>query len=372
MTAPPLRGVVVDDAVPRTALGAGHPRGLAVLRELAALAGRVGIVATQGTLGADVPADPLPAHVVALAGPPDAALLQALADPAVRPELLWIGRPNNLAWVERIARIAPAAFAGVRIVYDAEAIFALRDARLRALEGAPMSEVRRGRALRQELEAAHLAHAVAAVSAAERDVIAALVPRPVHVLGYPAAPHGGAPSPAGRSGALFVGSLSPADSPNGDSLRWLLGQAWPRRTTASTLVVAGRGAEPGGWLAALAGPNVRLRGPVADTAPLYAAARAFVAPTRYAAGIPTKVLEAAQHGVPVVASPLVAELLGWRDGAELLVGADGPAFAAALDRLATDDDLWRRIATGARAALARDFAPARFAAAVRALAGLPA
>ncbi len=196
-----------------------------------------------------------------------------------------------------------------------------------------------------------------------------MVARPTHVLPYPAVPYVQAPSPAGRTGVLFVGSLSPADSPNGDSLRRLLGEAWPRRTVPGTLAVVGRGAAPDGWLAPLAPRDVRLLGAVADTTPLYARARAFVAPTRYAAGVPIKVVEAAQHGVPVVASPLVAELVGWRDGVELLVGRDGPGFAAALDRLATDDALWQALAEGALAALQRDYAPERFRAAMRALVG---
>jgi glycosyltransferase involved in cell wall biosynthesis len=115
---------------------------------------------------------------------------------------------------------------------------------------------------------------------------------------------------------------------------------------------------------------VRLIGSVPDLSSQYAAARMLVAPTRYAAGIPLKVVEAAQHGLPAVVTPLVADLLGWRDGVELLVGADAPSFAAAMRRLAADDALWCAISEGARAALARDFAPERFARAVRALVGL--
>ncbi|HEX4883004.1 MAG TPA: glycosyltransferase family 4 protein [Casimicrobiaceae bacterium] len=367
MSAPLQRVLVVDDAVPRAALGAGHPRGLAVVKALAALARRVDLLPSQRGLGTDVAIDPLPENVAVLDGAPEDALLRALADAPV--DLLWIGRPNNLAWVERIARIAPAAFARSRIVYDAEALFALRDARRRALEGTPMSDVRLRHALRQELHPAHLAAAIAAVSEPERRAIADVVPRPVHVLGYPAAPRVAAAVPDGRGGALFVGSLSPADSPNGDALQWLLREVWPRVAQPFTLAVAGRGAEPDGWLAPFAGDAVRLLGPVPDVAPLYASARAFVAPTRYAAGIPLKVIEAAQHGVPVVATPLVAELLGWRDGVELLVGHDARSFAAALDRLSGDGALWRSLSAGALAALQRDLSPAAFEASVRALAG---
>lgn len=362
-----LRGVfVVDDAVPRAAHGAGHPRALAVLRGLAALAERVAVVATQPEAAAEAPSDALPDNVEALPGPFDAALVAALRATPRAYDLLWVGRPHNLALVERLARLIPDAFACLRVIYDAEAVFALRDIRKRALDGAPMSQARQRAALRQEFHPAYLAAAIAAVSEAERKVIAEHVAKPVHVLAHPAPVLVPAPSPAGRSGALFVGNLARPDEPNGDSLRWLLGEVAPRLADFR-LVVAGSGADASGWLAPLARPGVALLGSVADLAAHYASARVFVAPTRYAAGIPLKVLEATQHGVPVVASPLIADLLGWRDGVELLVGEDPAAFAAAFARLQADDDLWQRMATGAQAALARDYAPARFADALRVL-----
>jgi glycosyltransferase involved in cell wall biosynthesis len=352
--------------VPRTALGAGHPRGLAVVRELASLASRVALLATQGALGSDVAPDPLPANVEVLQGAPEDALQRALTASDARVDVVWVGRPNNLAWLERHVRVAPHAFTGRRIVYDTEAVFALRDARRRALERAPMSDVRFHRALRQEFHPAHIVDAVAAVSDAERRAIAPLVAAPVHVLSYPAAPRPRGRASRERAGALFVGSLSPEDSPNGDSLRWLLRDVWPL-CRDMTLDVVGRGGGADGWLAPLAPAGVRLHGPVADLTDLYAAARVFVAPTRYAAGIPMKVIEAAQHGVPVVATPLIAELLAWRDDHDLMVASDVASFAAALHRVATDDALWQRLADGGRAAVGRDFAPERFAATVREL-----
>ena len=360
--------LVVDDAVPRAALGAGHPRGLAVLRELARLAPRVALLPLQPTLGADLAGELLPENVEVLSGNPDEALLRALSIVPRAYDVLWVGRPNNLVYVERFSRLVPHALEGMRVVYDSEAVFALRDARRRALEGTPMSGVRERRALREEFHPAALAHAVAAVSEAERRVIAEHVARPVVVLSLPASVVAAPRTPGERSGALFVGSLSPADSPNGDGLRWLLREAWPRLGGGpDRLTIIGRGGEAGGWAAPLAGPSVHLLGSVADLAPHYACARCFVAPLRYGAGIPLKVVDAARHAVPVVATPLVAELLGWRDGVELLVADDGPAFAAAVQRLTRDDGLWSALVEGAQAALARDFSPERFAASVRSL-----
>jgi len=56
-------------------------------------------------------------------------------------------------------------------------------------------------------------------------------------------------------------------------------------------------------------PRVTLRGPVTDLTPLYDSHRVFVAPTRFAAGVPYKVHEAASFGLPVVATDLLRRQL---------------------------------------------------------------
>ncbi len=93
-------------------------------------------------------------------------------------------------------------------------------------------------------------------------------------------------------------------------------------------------------------PRVTLRGAVADTGKLYDAHRIFVAPTRYAAGMPYKVHEAASFGIPVVATELLRRQLGWEDGRELLsVDAGDPAaFAGQLSAVPG----WRVVAVAAR------------------------
>jgi glycosyltransferase involved in cell wall biosynthesis len=47
-------------------------------------------------------------------------------------------------------------------------------------------------------------------------------------------------------------------------------------------------------------------GPQPDLRPFYDAARVFIVPTRYAAGIPFKAHEAAAFGVPLVVSGVIA------------------------------------------------------------------
>ena len=64
--------------------------------------------------------------------------------------------------------------------------------------------------------------------------------------------------------------------------------------------------------------RITLVGPISATDGLYGSHRVFVAPTRFAAGAPYKVYEAASFGIPVVTTELLRRQLGWRHQEELL------------------------------------------------------
>lgn len=355
--------VLVDDHVPQPAIGAGHPRGAAVLRALAARARTVDVCATQAPLPDPGPAEALPDNVRVAGEFGIAALARAMQAHAAMPGVLWIGRPNNMQLVDDLQRRRPDLLAGWRIVYDAEALFALRTAGERAIRGEAMSEHQRKRQLRAELRPAESAHRVVAVSVTEAGIIGEHVRRPLVVASYPATLRPMATPWRTRRDLLFVGAAPGMDGPNGDSLLQLLAGPMPALAADGTrLRVAGRGTGARGWLAAHAGANVELLGPVADLTPLYDAALAFVAPTRFGAGIPIKVLDAARHGLPVIATPFVAAQLGWRDGGELLVAHDLEGWVRAARRLARDEVLWHDLRERALTALQREHAPERFAA----------
>jgi glycosyltransferase involved in cell wall biosynthesis len=88
---------------------------------------------------------------------------------------------------------------------------------------------------------------------------------------------------------------------------------------------------------------------------VYEQARVFVAPTRFAAGIPLKLCEAAAHGVPIVATSLLARQLGWHPETHLLTADTAEEFAAQCVRLYHDHDLWRHLRTNALRAVQADF-----------------
>lgn len=191
----------------------------------------------------------------------------------------------------------------------------------------------------------------------------------VHVLGHSLVTH---PTPrpvTDRHGLLFVGALKDEDSPNVDSLLWFHREVLPliraRLGRAADVMVAGRNDAPS--IRALRGQGLTLLGRVPDLTDLYDKARVFIAPTRYAGGIPHKIHEAAAHGLPVVATPLLAEQLGWRDGDDLLVGGTPEAFAEQIVRLSTDDALWETVRANALRRIETECDPAAFRARVRAI-----
>nr|WP_306296500.1 glycosyltransferase [Acidomonas methanolica] len=101
-----------------------------------------------------------------------------------------------------------------------------------------------------------------------------------------------------------------------------------------------------------------------DPDSLYRTGRVMIAPSRVAAGLPYEVMRAAAFGLPAVIGPDLAQQLEWRDGEECLVAAlhETARFASAVERLYSDETLWRHVSRTARDAVRRMADPARFAA----------
>ena len=121
-----------------------------------------------------------------------------------------------------------------------------------------------------------------------------------------------------RSDFLFVGSVFSETAPNFDALEWFISRVWPLvrgRLPEVKLNIAGYWDERVSRRPSAEG--VTYLGAVDDLAPLYRAHRVFIAPTRFAAGIPLKIIEAVSHGIPVFSSELLCEQLGWQKGVQL-------------------------------------------------------
>ena len=164
-----------------------------------------------------------------------------------------------------------------------------------------------------------------------------------------------------RTGFLFVGALRDDGSPNVDSLLWFLINVFPLveekiprvkfhivgENSASSLFVVDK-------------PNVLFHGKLRNLENIYNSCRVFIAPTRFAAGIPHKVHEASEMGVPCVASKLLAEQLQWSHNKELLIGATARDFADQCIRLHQDGELWKKIRENSLEAIKQECSKTKF------------
>jgi GT2 family glycosyltransferase len=356
------RVLLVDDRIPRPSFGSGSSRA----RQLVTSLRELGYFVTFYPLTEPFESWPrirrtLPREVEVMMGYGAARLGEFLARRKGYYDLLIVSRPHNMAFVNELLAGQPGDFDGLRIVYDAEALFSLRQVTGHRLRGEDLSPARAKALLDEELELARTAHRVIAVSEAEASEFRTHGLPSVHVLGH-ALPLTPTPRPFGeRTGFLFVGSVHDPASPNADSLRWFVREVWPlilaRFGRARFDIVGENQCEE---VRHLASGGVRVLGPIEDLLPVYDDHRVFVAPTRFAAGIPHKVHEAAAHGLPVVSTPLIARQLGWDDGVELLTAETAADFAAACLRIHGDDGLWDEIRANALRRTDGDCSPARF------------
>jgi glycosyltransferase involved in cell wall biosynthesis len=153
-----------------------------------------------------------------------------------------------------------------------------------------------------------------------------------------------------RSVFVWIGSAGWA--PNDGARDWLLDDIWPAiaaRLPDQRLQVFG----PSDRTRTDAGGSIVWRGAPRESAEAFVPGSILLIPMRAAAGVRMRVLEAWARGVPVIASPAAIAGLDAKDGRDVLVAADGRAFAEAAARLAGDPSQRARLVHEGRATLAR-------------------
>ncbi|MBY0339067.1 MAG: glycosyltransferase [Acetobacteraceae bacterium] len=366
------RVLILDDRVPLPSLGSGYPRAERLLHEVAATGRFVTFYPLQSEREVWRETwSTLPPGVEVAMGLGKAGLGEFLREREGYYETLLVSRVHNMEILARARSRRPGMLAGLRVIYDAEAIFAQRDAtkaRVFGQDGALRAAETR---MAEEVALAATADEVVAVSEFEAAQFRVAARGRIRVLGHALEPAPTTPSFDERQGLLFVGPLDAEDSPNTDSVKWFVTEVLPalRQHPGAPVALTCAGRTGARTVEDLRGPALRLLGRLQRLDAEYARHRVFVAPTRFAGGIPLKVYEAAAHGISVVATGLLARQLGWSDGVELLVADDAAGFAAAVARLHADAALWQRIRDAALARVAEDCSSERFRAGVRAMLG---
>lgn len=364
------RVLFIDDTVPLRSLGSGFVRSNDLVHAMADLGCGVTVYPVNGC-----PHDPahvfgdMPETVEVMHTHSASRLKSFLEGRRGYYDTVWICRAHNLNRVRTVlSQLRDAGLLTARVILDTEAVTPRRDVLRAHLANEPFDL---DAAMVQFAAGAAFCDVAVAVTDAEADILRGQgLPR-VATVGHVIEPRPTRRIFAERGGMLFVGAIHTQDSPNYDSLVWFADHVLPRIEAtlgwAARLSIAGYVAPGVDMSRFTANSRIRHYGSVADLTPLYNRHRVFVAPTRFAAGAPYKVLEAASFGVPVVGTDLLAEELGWQSGVDLLSAPVGDAagFADAILAAHEHQDTWQGLRRHALDRLLLGFGRAGFVSDIR-------
>lgn len=336
-TAPKV--LIIEDRIPSPELGSGFSRSYQLVLAAKAYSSHVTLFATD-YLRSKLTTHDLPRGVECIEGNKD-HLIEILTSRSSFYEFIFVTREHNQRLFDCIIAELKAKEIQIKstIVYDAESLFSIRDYTKEVLlktgrHISSISMVDVSKIVTEELRRFQKADIITTVSTYEKEIIKKALPeKKLYLLGHPFQPidkHHLCYNEY-RSKIVFLGAFHEEDSPNHDSLIWLYQHILPelqqRHIANLQIVIAGYvTCEKSLNLIqkiTTEYPTVNSCGLVEDLAGLFAEALLFLAPTRYAAGVPHKVHMAASYGVPALTTNFVAEQLGWKQDGAILI-ADTP------------------------------------------------
>jgi len=260
-----------------------------------------------------------------------------------------------------------------RIAVDSVDVHFVRMRRAAELAGDQVAAARADHGRTHELAVYAAADLVLTVTDDERALLAGLLPgADVQVLGNVHRVAETIAPLAGRRGSLFVGSYGHA--PNADAVRFFCAEVMPLLQPggpSAPVVIAGAGM-PDDLATLASAAGAQPRGFLPSVEAELAMRRISIAPLRFGAGLKGKVGESLAAGVPVVATTIAAEGFD-RPERGMLIADSAAGFAAAIERLCGDDELWARLSEGGRELVAETLGTATCEAALeRILAALHA
>ena len=257
-------------------------------------------------------------------------------------DFLWISRAHDLDAFKKV--LTGCGFKG-KIIYDCEAIYAEREINRLKLHGESLSQNQVQSMMDEELKLTKFADKIVTVNNNDALKFSSRGIKNVSILGHFLKMQPIILPFDERMDLLFVGNLDHDDSPNVDSILWFSKEVWPiLKSKLPELKFHVIGSANAQQISQLKIDDIHFHGRVEKIASFYRTCRVFVAPTRFAAGIPYKIHEAASHNLPVVATQLLGKQLEWKHKEEILLSElEANDFAEACFQLYTSHLLWERI-----------------------------
>ncbi len=280
-------------------------------------------------------------------------------------DIIFISRPHNMSYLNSTLE-RHDFLDNVQIIYDAEALYCLRDFAYQELQNNPVSEEIKQQKIQEELTLASHSNIVLSVSPLEQQKFIQHGYPQVEVLGHSLSCVPTEKQFTERKDILFVGAIYDLQSPNADSVIWLIEEIFPiikqQLRDEVNLVIVGNNSVPEiqDKIPQNYKNSIQIKGRVDNLLEFYNSSRLFVAPTRYAAGIPHKVHEAAAYGLPIVTTSLIAKQLEWQNKKDLLVADDAENFAFQCIKLYQDELLWQELRDNALEKVDSECSPEAF------------
>ena len=143
-----------------------------------------------------------------------------------------------------------------------------------------------------------------------------------------------------RNDLMFIGHF--LHQPNVDAMLYFVREVFPilrQRLGPIRLYIVG--SNPTAEVLGLQSEEVVVTGYVPNVTPYFEKARVFIAPLRFGAGMKGKIGQSMSFGLPIVTTNIGAEGMGLEDGKHVLIADLSPAFADAVVRLYSDEELWQ-------------------------------
>jgi glycosyltransferase involved in cell wall biosynthesis len=242
-----------------------------------------------------------------------------------------------------------------KFIFNTVDLHYLREERQGQITGSQDAIVRARATKEQEFGCIREADATIVISGAEKEILATegLTKNIYHVPLVREFNDRTPPGFAERKGIAFVGGFK--HQPNIDAVEYLLSDIWPKiHRVHPDVVLEIIGSDMPPELAKRADVGVRFVGYVANLDAHLGRLKATIAPLRYGAGAKGKLISSMGNGVPVIASRVAAEGMGFEPDHEIIIADTPDDYVAAIAALHGDSAVWQRLSDNGRERVRRD------------------